>query len=633
MTKPKTALITGITGQDGSYLAEFLLEKGYQVVGMVRRASTVNLDRIEHIQNQVHIVQGDLIDMMSLTEVIRQYQPDEVYNLAAQSFVPTSWQQPILTGEVTALGVTRILDAIRMAKPDARFYQASSSVDGTTPILVRRDGVIELIPIEDLVPDCYDTRWVKLPLENVEVLTTTDAGKVDFAPVSHVSRHPKDRLYTLKYKNGGELKITGDHSVIIFGNDGELIEKRVDELQVGDYLITYNGSQFPKREDGHIPIPMDVRPEYQSRVRNYQEEVTLTPDMMKFLGFYVAEGHCNYDPPRKLYSVTLTFHIQEEEYASEVKRIIAQQLPELTVSEVLKPEGNSRTITISGKVIATLCAQFGKNAHEKHLPSWIWDLKPELVQGFLAGYQGDAKIQPKEITFTTVSKRLACELVYLMRNAGLGARINRRVNAAHTSSAGLLFAESTCYDVKLSSRYTQLLGQDPNYQTGWQQTSLECLPSTMFERDMARICYCQINGKPLVSKDKVKRLVEERQLDLSPGIDRWVQSTIGMAKITEITYEDGDFDVYDVSVPEGQRFFAGNVPVLCHNSEMFGRVLEVPQCETTPFYPRSPYGVAKVYGHWITVNYRESYDMFAVSGILFNHEGPRRGLEFVTRKI
>jgi len=127
MSTQKTALITGITGQDGSYLAEFLLSKGYRVVGMVRRSSTINFERIKHIQDKIDIVQGDLIDLASLIDIMKAYQPDEVYNLAAQSFVPTSWRQPVLTGEVTALGVTRILDAIRMVKPDARFYQASSS--------------------------------------------------------------------------------------------------------------------------------------------------------------------------------------------------------------------------------------------------------------------------------------------------------------------------------------------------------------------------------------------------------------------------------------------------------------------------------------------------------------------------
>ena len=122
-----TALVTGVTGQDGSYLAEFLLEQGYNVIGMVRRSSTVTFERIEHIQDDIEIIQGDLHDQSSLVSLIEEYHPDEVYNLAAQSFVPTSWKQPVLTGEVTALGVTRILEAIRLVKPDTRFYQASSS--------------------------------------------------------------------------------------------------------------------------------------------------------------------------------------------------------------------------------------------------------------------------------------------------------------------------------------------------------------------------------------------------------------------------------------------------------------------------------------------------------------------------
>ena len=122
-----TALITGITGQDGSYLAEFLLEKGYNVVGMVRRTSTVNFHRIAHIQDQLTLVPGDLLDQMSLAHILEEHKPEEVYNLAAQSFVQTSWNQPVFTGEATALGVTRLLDAVRMVDPKIRFYQASSS--------------------------------------------------------------------------------------------------------------------------------------------------------------------------------------------------------------------------------------------------------------------------------------------------------------------------------------------------------------------------------------------------------------------------------------------------------------------------------------------------------------------------
>ena len=121
------ALITGITGQDGSYLAEFLLQQGYEVVGMVRRTSTVNFHRIAHIQDQLELVPGDLGDQFSLVHLLEEYQPDEVYNLAAQSFVQTSWNQPVFTGDVTALGVTRLLDAIRIVNSNIRFYQASSS--------------------------------------------------------------------------------------------------------------------------------------------------------------------------------------------------------------------------------------------------------------------------------------------------------------------------------------------------------------------------------------------------------------------------------------------------------------------------------------------------------------------------
>src|ERR1700688_3855760 len=124
---PKRALITGVTGQDGSYLAELLLEQGYEVIGMVRRSSTLNFERIATIQDRLTLVAGDLVDEASMINILREHRPSEVYNLAAQSFVQTSWGQPVLTGETTALGVTRLLDAIRIVDPEIRFYQASSS--------------------------------------------------------------------------------------------------------------------------------------------------------------------------------------------------------------------------------------------------------------------------------------------------------------------------------------------------------------------------------------------------------------------------------------------------------------------------------------------------------------------------
>ena len=627
------ALITGVTGQDGSYLAELLLDKGYEVIGMVRRSSTVNFSRIQHIQDKITLVSGDLLDQGSLINVLQEHQPDEVYNLAAQSFVPTSWAQPVFTGEVTALGVTRMLEAVRTVDKSIRFYQASSSVAGDTPVLVRRKGKIQVVPIAVLMPPDVTDDNCTVPLEGVEILTADEQGRVDFAPVSHIIRHLKDRIYTVRYKCGGVLQVTGDHSVIVFDESGNFVEKAVADLQPGDYLITYNGADFLTRSDGHIPIPIEVRGEYRSRTHGYRTQIQVSDDLMRLLGYYLAEGHCDLDTERRLYRITLTFHLDEDERSKDVRAIATRLFPELTVSERLRPEATSRTVIISGKVIASLCSQFGCTAKEKHLPDWIWELDRDLILEFLRGYLGDAQIRETEITFTTASPRLAQELVYLMRNVGMGCRIYRRRNKAHLSPQGTMFPEATCYDLKLSARYARLLSDAKTWDPRWQQTSLECLPSVIFRQAMEGTCFHKVKYKPLVSKEKVRCLVKETGIQLPEHLETLLQSGLGMAKVREVTSEEGEFHVYDVAVPEGQRFFGGNIPVLLHNSEMFGRVREVPQNENTPFYPRSPYGVAKVYGHWITINYRESYGLHATSGILFNHTSPRRGLEFVLRKI
>ncbi|KPJ63202.1 MAG: GDP-D-mannose dehydratase [Planctomycetes bacterium DG_23] len=139
----KKALITGITGQDGSYLAEFLLEKGYEVHGMVRRSSTETFERIEHIRESIHLHEGDLLDQLSLIDIMQEARPQEIYNLAAQSFVPTSWKEPVLTGEFTALGVTRMLEAIHLVDKGIKFYQASSS---------EMFGAVEVSPQNETTP-------------------------------------------------------------------------------------------------------------------------------------------------------------------------------------------------------------------------------------------------------------------------------------------------------------------------------------------------------------------------------------------------------------------------------------------------------------------------------------------------
>ena len=191
---PKRALITGITGQDGSYLAELLLEEGYEVIGMFRRASAMNFDRITPIQDHVELVPGDLHDEASLINVLRENRPDEVYNLAAQSFVQTSFTQPVLTGETTALGVTRLLDAIRIVDPEIRFYQASSSEMFGKVVEVPQRETTPLYPRsalrrrQGLRPLDHD----QLPRELRAARVERDAVQPRVAPPRHRVRDPQD---------------------------------------------------------------------------------------------------------------------------------------------------------------------------------------------------------------------------------------------------------------------------------------------------------------------------------------------------------------------------------------------------------------------------------------------------------
>ncbi|NJO06157.1 MAG: NAD-dependent epimerase/dehydratase family protein [Chloroflexaceae bacterium] len=293
----KRALITGITGQDGSYLAEFLLEQGYEVIGVVRRTSTVNFERIEHFQDRVTLTTADLLDEVSLINVLREHRPYEVYNLAAQSFVQTSFAQPVFTGEVTALGVTRILDAIRIVDPEIRFYQASSSemfgkvvevpqseqtpfyprspygvakvyghwitvnyresyhmfaasgilfnhecVTGETPVFIRRNGLIDVLPIEDIVPHRTDPGsapkyttdvnpnnplevWDRAGWVQVTCMTATWNG----------STHKPNKVVHRVAARGALYHATSDH-IVFAEHQGDIIEKPAGQVAVGDRL-------------------------------------------------------------------------------------------------------------------------------------------------------------------------------------------------------------------------------------------------------------------------------------------------------------------------------------------------------------------------------------------------------------
>src|SRR6266568_3739491 len=323
----KRAVITGITGQDGSYLAELLLSKGYEVVGSVRRASAPNFWRIQHLLDRVTIKPADLLDQLSIIRLIDEVRPHELYNLAAMSFVPASWDQPMLTGEYNSQGVTRVLDAIRSVDPEIRFYQASSSemfgkvrevpqteltpfhprspygvaklyghwitvnfresynmfacsgilfnhecVTAETPIFIQRNGLIDLFPIEDLVPHRTDSRTTPhyttepKPEDCFEVWDANGWSTVTCmtATWNGFKQKPNKTIHRIATR-GSVLQATSDH--VIFASEREdIVEKPASQIQVGDQLTLIS-----------LPQPTNA--------------ISITEDEAWLLGILAAEGH------------------------------------------------------------------------------------------------------------------------------------------------------------------------------------------------------------------------------------------------------------------------------------------------------------------------------------------------------
>jgi GDPmannose 4,6-dehydratase len=250
----KRALITGITGQDGSYLAELLLDKGYEVIGMVRRSSTVNFERIAHIQDRITFVPGDLLDEISMINLLSDHRPNEVYNLAAQSFVQTSFGQPVLTGEVTALGVTRLLDAIRIVDPDIRFYQASSS---------EMFGKVQEVPQRETTPlyprSPYGVakvygHWITINYrESYDLHASSGILFNHESPrrgLEFVTRKISHGVAKIKLGQARELRLGNLDSQRDWGFAGDYVEAMwlmLQQDQPGDYVVSM-GETHPVRE-------------------------------------------------------------------------------------------------------------------------------------------------------------------------------------------------------------------------------------------------------------------------------------------------------------------------------------------------------------------------------------------------
>jgi GDPmannose 4,6-dehydratase len=442
----KRALITGITGQDGSYLAEFLLEQGYEVIGMIRRSSTVNFERIKHIQDQVTLAPGDLMDEVSLIGLLREHRPTEVYNLAAQSFVQTSFSQPVFTGEVTGLGVTRILDAIRIVDPEIRFYQASSSemfgkvvevpqrettpfyprspygvakvyghwitvnyresydlfacsgilfnhecIRDTTPLIVRRDGVVDIVTPAELVPvilkgasvQTFETPglevWDGAQWTPVRVITATRRRSTD-------SDH---QLLSIKAR-GGMVEVTAHHHMLDATH--EIVPAHA--IAVGGSLAL--AEQFPEAPGWAV----------------------LTPEFAALLGLMAAEGYISEDG-------RLRFANNDPALRERVA-LLWSKLFLGTAATHFSPSGWDRSrdvgyVDLLGNRTAGkwLRAQLYSASGYKRVPQLILNSTLAIQRAFLEGYYaGDGLKAGNGDSIKTNSPLLAQGLCWLYANQG-----------------------------------------------------------------------------------------------------------------------------------------------------------------------------------------------------------------------
>ena len=260
-----TALITGITGQDGSYLAELLLAKGYRVIGVARRSSTVTNERIEHLLDDITVVQGDLHDQGSLLSLIEEYEPGEVYNLAAQSFVPTSWNQPALTGDITALGVTRILEAIRFVNPKIRFYQASSSEMFGRVVEVPQCETTPFYPRSPYGVAKVYGHWITVNYrESFGMFATSGILFNHESPrrgLEFVTRKISNGVARIKLGQAKELRLGNLESQRDWGFAGDYVEamwRMLQQDEPGSFVIgmgeTHSVREFCKIAFGHVDL-------------------------------------------------------------------------------------------------------------------------------------------------------------------------------------------------------------------------------------------------------------------------------------------------------------------------------------------------------------------------------------------
>jgi GDPmannose 4,6-dehydratase len=444
----RRALITGITGQDGSYLAELLLAKGYDVIGMVRRSSTVTFERIAHIQDALELVPGDLLDEASLIEVLRLHRPDEVYNLAAQSFVQTSFGQPVLTGEITGLGVTRLLDAIRIVDPDIRFYQASSSeMFGKVVEVPQREST----PFHPRSPygvakvyghwitvnyresyELHASSGILFNHESVPAHTPVAVrrhGLVDIVPIGDIVPHRTDPAEGTRYQSGGGGYEVWDGSTWV------RCTARTAYWYDGDAVTIHGRGGVHTSTRDHVVFAADGEPIDQKAARTFEpgERVrlsdqphaswatTMTEEEAWLLGIVVADGYVSEDGHVRVTG-------SDESILAEAAACWARVAAGWSTKSEGSPSAFSAARTPSvelrgnGAYGRMLRSAIYNRDRSKRVPVRVLNAATWLQESFLAGYHAGDGLKAGNGTdrftsFRTTSPTLAAGLVWLARTA------------------------------------------------------------------------------------------------------------------------------------------------------------------------------------------------------------------------
>jgi GDPmannose 4,6-dehydratase len=556
----KRALISGISGQDGSYLAEFLLEKGYEVHGIIRRSSSINTQRIDHIYNDIKLHYGDLTDSTNLVRVIQQVQPDEIYNLGAQSISSDSLC-PIMTSQ----GI---------------FYRTLEDVWDEQ---INKNKKVNHIQSED----CGVIEVIEMP-ENTQIKALGYwNGMGSWFKIKQISRHMYRGQICKLTQKFGSVKVTPNHSILDVNQKVRMPVENPWLLNVRK--INYNRN-IKKQIDLKLDGVYEKDDEYfwlSEKGRIGKIKRNLNGDSLfhfcKFIGAFIAEGHTTYNKANNSYFIGVSE--QRLEWLEDIKKSLMYFFDGNVCFIKHKKDGYDDVweLQIKSRALYSLLRKLcGENSRTKKLPYWVFSMSSENLKIiFDTLIEGDGcYTKNNTYRFTTSSYKMACQ--FSMLNTFLGYDYT-----VYEEPGGY-------YHFRECKQYTTTQGKN--------NKKIEMIDYDGYVYDISVDEVCNFTtgvGNIVVHNSHVK--VSFEMPEYTADVD--AMGTLRVLEAVRLLGMDDRVRIYQAST-----------------SELYGLVQESPQRETTPFYPRSPYGVAKLYGYWITKNYREAYGMYACTGILFNHE-------------